>query len=163
MSTTDTWALYLPSGYITDGDFTLTASFEYPDSSFSTVNHVLYTASKSVVASTAAAAGDTLALTSPDSDVTPSTSQDYTFTYSAATGGTATGEKEAIHLNVDTTTVSLASDSALSGPFENVIGLTSDDDNFVGTTFIATENDVAAISDTASTSITLSDVTSGTD
>ena len=66
-------------------------------------------------------------------------------------------------MNVDTTTVSLASDSALSGSFENVIGLTSDDDNFVGTTFIATENASTVISDTVTTSITLSDVTSGTD
>ena len=66
-------------------------------------------------------------------------------------------------MNVDTTTVSLASTTTLSGSFENVISLTSDDATFVGTTFIATENALTVLFATTDTAITLSDVTSGTD
>ena len=66
-------------------------------------------------------------------------------------------------MNVDTTTVSLASTSEFSGLFENIISLTSDNTNFRGTTFIATENATTVLSAGIDTDITLSSVTSGID
>ena len=42
MTTSDTFVLYLPSSYITGTDYTLSATLKYPDSTFSTVDHVFY-------------------------------------------------------------------------------------------------------------------------
>ena len=46
MSIYDTWVLYLPSAYCSDSNYYLKAYLKYPDSTFSTVDHVFYSATE---------------------------------------------------------------------------------------------------------------------
>ena len=163
MTTSDTYALYLPSAFVGDATFTLDATLKYPDSTFPIVDHVFYAATQVTVGANGdATAGATLAISSPTGNINPSTTENYQFTFDS--GSDAANDEEGLQVNIPATQVSFdVTSTTISGSFTAIIPLLSDDSSFAANSILATENTNTVLADSTNTAITVTDITSGSD